>query len=115
MRVPTELWVKAYLRRLSALGVFAAVVKHGDNDLGTVWVKVNCLDGQALLLGPAPELLDATLPDRKWLRMHKAERVPEAEADQQLSRARGFDSDLWIVEIEDRGGRHGLDDDLASD
>ena len=110
MRLPTELWVKAYLRRLSGQGMFAAVVKHGDDDHGTLWVKVSRLDGTAVLFGPAPEPLDAPDPDRSFLRMHKADAIPEADADKQLRQAREFDSDLWIVEIEDRAGRHGLDD-----
>lgn len=114
MRLPTELWVKAYLRRLSGQGLFAAVVKHGDDDHGTLWVKVSRLDGSAILFGPAPEPLDEPAIDRSFLRMHKAETIPEADADKQLRQARDFDSDLWIVEIEDRGGRHGLDDWIVS-
>ena len=110
MRLPTELWVKAYLRRLSGQGLFAAVVTHGDDDHGTLWVKVSRLDGTAALFGPAPERLDAPAPDRRFLRMHKTDVVSEADADKQLRQAHDFDSDLWIVEIEDRAGRHGLDD-----
>jgi hypothetical protein len=115
MRLPTELWIKAYLRGLSAQGIFAAVFKHGDDDLGTIWVKVNCLNGQAILLGPAPEPLHETTPDRQWLRMHKAATVTDADADTQLARACAFDSDLWIIEIEDRAGRHGLNDWLVAE
>ncbi len=109
MRLPAELWVKAYLRRLSGDGIFAAVVKHGDDDFGSIWVKINCLNGQAVLLGPAPEQLDSQAADRRWLRMHRTETIPEFDADTQLKRARDFDSDLWIIEIEDRAGRHSLD------
>jgi hypothetical protein len=113
MRLPTELWVKAYLRRLSSAGLYATVARHGDNDLGTIWIKVNRLDGTAVLLGPAPEPLDGVHDDRRWLVMHKAATIAEAEAETQLARARDFDSDLWIVEVEDRAGRHLLDDDLV--
>jgi hypothetical protein len=35
--------------------------------------------------------------------------VPEADIDARLKREMGFDPDLWIVEIEDRAGRHFLD------
>jgi hypothetical protein len=115
MRLPTELWVKAYLRRLSSAGLFAAVAKHGDDDLGTIWVKINRLDGTAVLYGPAPEPLDGPAPERQWLRMHKAEAVAEVDAEQQVRRAKEFDSDLWIIEIEDRSGRHGLDDAIIDE
>lgn len=110
MRLPTELWVKAYLRRLQAAGIFAAVVRKGDPEHGTLWIKVSHLDGRAVLFGPAPEPLDAPAPDRRFLRMHKAPTVSDAEADANLARAREFDSDLWLVEVEDRDGRHCLDD-----
>jgi hypothetical protein len=39
--------------------------------------------------------------------------VSEADADTFLNREAGFDSDLWIVEVEDRDGRHFLGDDLS--
>jgi hypothetical protein len=119
MRLPTELWVKAYLRRLSGAGVFSAIVKRGDQDHGTLWIKVSRPDRTATLYGPAPEPLDEPTPedgrDRSFMRMHKAETVADADAELQLKRARDFDSDLWIVEIEDRAGRHLLDDWLVTD
>jgi hypothetical protein len=112
MRLPTELWVKVYLRRLSADGVFAAVVYHGDDDFGTVWVKVNRLDGSAALYGPAPEGFGEAVPERRWLRMHKPDSVDGSEADAQIQKTRSLDRDLWLIEIEDRLGRHGLGDGL---
>ena len=117
MRLPTELSVKAYLRRLSGAGLFAAVVKRGDVDRGTLWIKVARPDRTASLYGPAPEPLDEPAPedgrDRRFLRMHKADIISDADAELQLRRAREFDSDLWIIEIEDREGRHLLDDWLV--
>ncbi len=119
MRLPTELWVKAYLRRLSGAGLYAAVVKRGDADRGTLWIKVSRPDRTAALYGPAPEPLDEPAPaedrDRRFLRMHKAETIADADAELQLRRARDFDRDLWIVEIEDREARHLLDDWLLDD
>jgi hypothetical protein len=125
MRLPTELWVKAYLRQLSSAGLFATVACHGDDDLGAVFVKVNRLDGTAVLLGPAPESLDGSLDGsqdralaasgRRFVVMHKGETLPEADAERQLAQARSFDSDVWVIEVEDRQGRHGLEDVLAKD
>lgn len=113
MRLPSELWVKAYLRRLGAAGINAAVVRKGDADYGTVWIKVALPERQARLYGPAPEPLDAEVRDRRWVRMHKSDRITDADADAHLARARAVDSDLWILELEDRDGRHELADALV--
>jgi hypothetical protein len=33
----------------------------------------------------------------------------ERDVDASIAKQRGFDSDLWVVEVEDRQGRHLLD------
>ena len=36
---------------------------------------------------------------------------PEPDVDAAVDRQRGFDPDLWVIEVEDRAGRHLLDQD----
>jgi hypothetical protein len=40
---------------------------------------------------------------RGWLPLTDG---PEAECDAAIVRQRGFDPDLWVLEVEDRAGRH---------
>jgi hypothetical protein len=90
----------------------ATVVKHGDDDYGSIWVKLNRLDGTATVYGPAPEPLGADadeVAERRFARQHKAVAIADLDADAQLASQRAFDADLWIVEVEDRQGRHGLE------
>jgi hypothetical protein len=35
--------------------------------------------------------------------------APEADAEARLAREVKFDPDLWVIEVEDRAGRHFLD------
>ena len=39
---------------------------------------------------------------------------PIAKADAFLSREASFDADLWLIEVEDRKGRHFLDDSIVT-
>ncbi|MGZ3362389.1 MAG: DUF1491 family protein, partial [Xanthobacteraceae bacterium] len=39
--------------------------------------------------------------------------APEAKVEERLARELRFDPDVWIVEVEDRAGRHFLDQIVA--
>ncbi len=108
MRLTAEFFVAALIRRVQGEGAFAAVVRRGHGAAGAIFVKVARLDGTADLYGPAPQAaFGEDAGERLFERL--AEAVPEAEADERLRREARFDSDLWIVEIEDRRGRAFLD------
>ncbi len=110
MRVSSELWVKALLRRAVAAGAMCVVVRHGDDTAGSIFVKVNRLDGSALLFGPAPAGLSGMEETRRLIAMLNPDGNPEVDIDAYLSKQLSFDPDLWVVEIEDRAGRAFLED-----
>jgi hypothetical protein len=114
MRLKSELWVKAYLRRCQHEGVAAVLVRRGDADAGAIYIKISRLDGTAKLFGPAPAGLEEAREERRWQPCLEREPAPEAEADAYLERQIGFDPDIWIVVVEDRQGRHFLEDWLAA-
>lgn len=101
-RLTAEFWVHAYIARLGAAGIPAFVVARGDATAGAVMVKVATLDGRATAHARA---YDAT-GTRVWTLLAEGD---EAEVDAALGRQRGYDPDLWILEVEDRAGRHMLD------
>jgi hypothetical protein len=109
MRLKSEILVAALVRRSNVEGAFAAVVKRGAEEAGAIFVKVARLDGTADLYGPAPQ--SSFDEEDTGIRLFEPvmTRAPERDVDARLRREREFDSDLWIVEIEDRAGRHFLD------
>ena len=58
MRIKSEIWVKAYLRRCQVQGLSAVVVRRGDEHAGAIYICVNRLDGTVKLYGPAPAGLE---------------------------------------------------------
>lgn len=100
MRLTAEFWVHAYLARLRAMDIPAFVTAHGDNSSGAVLVKLNTLDGNAAAYQRSFDLMSGA---RKWDTLIEA---AEADVDAAIARQRGFDPDLWVVEVEDRAGRH---------
>jgi hypothetical protein len=113
MRLKSEIWVKAYVRRLSVGGRQAFVVRHGDDDAGAIYIRINRLDGSSLLYGPAPTSLSGLETDRRWVAFFKGAAKPDTEVDGLLEREARTDPDLWIVEVEARDGAHGLEGWLA--
>lgn len=111
MRLKSELWVKAYIRRCAVEGAAAVVVRRGDADAGVILIKIARLDGTADLFGPAPAGLEGTDVDRQFVGW--ASVAPEADIDTRLARETRLDSDAWIVEVEQRQGRNFLDAWLA--
>lgn len=109
MRLKTDIWVKAYVRRLSNGGNPAYIVRHGDDDAGAIYIRINRLDGTSMLFGPAPASLSAQETDRRWVAYFKGESRADAEVDGVLEREARTDPDLWIVEVEARDGAHGLE------
>ncbi len=114
MRLRAEFWVKAYIRRCAVEGASAVVVRHGDDDDGAIFVKVDRLDGTCRVFGPAPAGLDGAESDRRWVGLLSAKDADNAQADAFLARDASFDADMWLIEVEDRKGRNFLDDSLVT-
>ncbi|HMN37977.1 MAG TPA: DUF1491 family protein [Hyphomicrobium sp.] len=112
MRLKAKVWVKAYLRRCASHGAMGVVVRHGDDDAGAIYIKVLRGDGLCALFGPAPAGLEDADFDRRWVAMLKGAFVSEEEVRTRIEREARIDSDLWLLEIEDRDGKHFLGDDL---
>jgi hypothetical protein len=110
MRVKSEIWVRAYLRRCQAEGVPVVIVQRGDEAAGAIFICIDRLDGTVSLYGPAPAGLTDSETERRWVSCFGSRPAGEAEANLYLARQREFDPDLWIIDVEDKAGRHFLGD-----
>lgn len=108
MRLASGVWVSAYLTRLRLADIPAFVVARGDETAGAVLVKLNTLDGNAKAFQRSFDMMTG---ERKWMVL--AEGV-EHDVDVSVAKQRSFDSDLWVIEVEDRQGRTLLDEDGLS-
>jgi hypothetical protein len=107
-RLTSEFWVQAYLTRLRLADIPAFVTAKGDATAGNVMVKLNTLDDQAQAFQRSYDL-DG---NRIWMVLVEG---PDAEVEATLAKQRSFDPDIWIIEVEDRQGRHLLDEPGFSD
>lgn len=110
MRLRSDIFVAALIRRAQAEGAFATLRRRGAAEAGAIFVLVVRPDRLSALYGPAPAGEDA--PEgvaRLFTRMHASEWAEPAALEERLRREIAFDSDVWIVEIEDRQGRCFLD------
>jgi hypothetical protein len=99
--IPSHLWVSALVRRAETAGAFATIVHRGDSDRGDVLVKVTSARGQARLYGPAFD------PDGSG-DFETLQPADEGGVDAIIAKRLKSDRDLWVIEIEDRQGRHFL-------
>jgi hypothetical protein len=107
-RLTADFWVRAYLNRLRLAAIPAYVTSRGDAVAGAVIVKIATMDGRAQALQRSVDIMTG---ERTWMTLAEG---TEAEVDDVLTRQRSRDRDLWIIEVEDRQGRHLLDEEGLS-
>ncbi len=103
IELKAKFWVDALVRRAETGFASAYVIRRGDEDAGTVLVKVVAADRLARLFVPARDQNGT----RVW-QLYRKTPIPEPEADDYCRRRMENDPDVWIIEIEDRQGRHFL-------
>jgi hypothetical protein len=105
----TDVWVSALIRRAELGGAFATVARKGDARAGAVLVKLyNPVSREVRVFAQALSGTGETV----WMQPAAAD--SEADIDAFIRRQSGYDPDLWVIEIEDRQGRHFLTESVES-
>ena len=101
-RLKAGLWVKALIRRAWALDVPALMVRRGEESAGAVLIRMNSgplrAEGGGTVVYARGLMADGHWG---WRRASGAAPLSHANADTYVERQTRFDSDLWVVEIED--------------
>jgi len=100
MRLTSEFWVSALVKRIFSDGGFAAIRRRGAREAGAIFILRRTRFGEFELYGPAPQTsYDAAKPsDRQFA--HVLATTQEEDVDKLLAREMRFDPDVWVVEVE---------------
>ena len=104
-RIKSEIFIQALVRRVYAAQAAAYIVRRGDSDAGNVMIRINQLDGCSGVLTMFTDMSG----ERCW-RVAHALATLDREVDDFLTREINRDPDVWVVEIEDKQGRHFLEE-----
>jgi len=97
VRLKTDLWVSAEIRRCDILFIPAVVLHKGDAERGLVLIK-QYVHGQGCKIYAQTRDFDDNL---NWQPPLGEDWLQEMKADDYIKRQRRFDEDLWVLEIED--------------
>lgn len=102
-RLKAGIWVAAYMRTVRLKDGFAYLSQRGSEEAGSVLIRFE-RDGGHVVLSPGYGMEG----ERTWMRATGPQAVSAAEAEAYIQRRLKTDPDLWVVDIEDRQGRHFL-------
>jgi hypothetical protein len=107
-RLKAGIFVRAIIRRAEVAGASAYVARKGTEEAGAIYLKLSRLDGTCTVL----EQVRRGEGDLAWMKP-LGDWVDEERAKVYFDKQMRFDPDLWIVEIEDRGGRAFVDEPIV--
>jgi hypothetical protein len=100
MRVTSDFFVSAMIRRVFSSGGFAAIERKGAAEAGAIFIRQRFRDGLETLYAPAPQaVFDESRPDDRRFEA-RLQRVEAPAAAEILARETRFDPDLWVIELE---------------
>ncbi len=108
-RLKAGLWVQSQLRVCDLNFIPAMVVRKGDEDSGSVLLKVNHFSDGCAVFVP----ITTVEGERGWMHGLKGGYVDERSCDDYIRRQMDRDSDLWVLEIEDPKKQYQLDAKLV--
>jgi hypothetical protein len=100
MRITSDLYVSQLMRRMNASGGFAAVLKKGAAEGGTIYICVRSRAGALSFYAPAPQnfYTKVTQDERYFYLISNI--TNDAHINTFLLKETLFDKDFWTIELE---------------
>ena len=109
VRLKAEIWIRAQLRLCDQAFLPAVIRRKGDPDAGAILVKLDRLDGTAVVLSQM-----RTAEGRlAWMRATGEAPAADAEAEAYIQKQLRVDPDIWVLEIEDPEARYVVDGEVV--
>ena len=88
-------------------GIPVFIIKKGDPDSGIIYVKIDTLDGNFVLLRRNLNyVIEKDKSFIEYVNLFPNQKVNNCEVNNKIKSEILIDPDCWIVEIEDKNGRN---------
>ena len=94
LRVTSEFWVAALRKKLESEAIPIFVVQKGDKQAGAIIIRVSDLRGRSKIFVESPSVAG----DRQWMELSNG---LDSDIDEVLQRQKKYDTDAWILEVEE--------------
>lgn len=101
MRLTSDFWVSALIRRVQGDGGFAYLARRGSKEAGAIFIKVSSRFGACDLYSPAPQTSYEENSDGDRIFLCILHDVDDLKRAERMEREVRFDPDLWLLELED--------------
>ena len=101
-RLTTEMLVRASILAAERRGIYASILRHGDNRAGALFVELDVAPGQAALLVRRTNFEGCY----EWDRLTGEGLVSTQDVSERLAREVERDPDCWVISVQDNQGRN---------
>jgi len=101
MRLTSDFWVSALIRKVQGEGGFAYLARRGSKEAGAIFIKISSRFGTCDLYSPAPQTSYEENSDGERMFLRILHEVDDLKVSERMERETRFDPDLWLIELED--------------
>ena len=100
-----EIIVKAGIKIAEQNLKYVYLLKKGDPDAGAIFIKINTLDGFAILYSRNLEYnVELNISSIKFNNVFPNNQIKADLVDARILKESSIDPDCWVIEVEDKNG-----------